>query len=52
MNESDRSPDTRVFFPIGLALITIAIATDNIAFLGAGVVFMIIGLKGLREEKK
>ncbi|UCC54192.1 MAG: hypothetical protein JSV68_09500 [Anaerolineaceae bacterium] len=51
MKESRRSPDHRGLFVVGLALMVIGIATGNIAFLGAGVVFFILGLKGQTEEQ-
>ena len=51
MKENRRSPDHRAFFVLGLALMAVGIATGNIAFLGAGVVFFILGLKGQTEEQ-
>jgi hypothetical protein len=39
-----KDPDYRVFFIIGVTWIPLGIATENPGFIGAGVLFMILGL--------
>ena len=40
----EQDPDYRVFFIMGVSWIPLGIATDNPAFMGAGVIFMLLGL--------
>ena len=52
MNMQDRKyPPQAVFIIIGISLMVIGI-TVNVAFLGAGALFMIIGLTAVAKHKK
>jgi hypothetical protein len=45
-----RKPEYRAFFLLGIPFIVLAFTT-NLAFLGVGVVFFILGVGGMRRQR-
>ncbi len=46
------TPDYRVFFILGITWLPLGIATDSPAFLGMGIVFMLVGIINKDKWKK
>ena len=43
--------NNQLFFILGISMLAIAVATDNPAFIGVGVVFMLMGFSDQQIEK-
>jgi hypothetical protein len=52
MSRRKRTPNLIAFIAIGAALIAVGISTDNRGFMGAGVLFIIVGAASIIKAKR